>query len=308
MTCDPVHILMGIHNGAAYLPAQLGSIACQRGPRWTLTCSDDGSTDDSRAQITRFGHDWPGRVALQDGPARGFSRNYMGLIAGLHGSPGLVALADQDDAWFSDKLQRAATRLARVPPGRPALYCARRWVWDGAARVRRGTDSRVSAPSFRNALAENIAPGNTIVLNAAAVELARAAALLAGPVFAHDWWLYLLISGAGGLILADPARVLLYRQHATNAIGAGAGVRAQITRKHAVLRGAFRARVAGNIAAMQRCAMFLTPENRACLDQFAAARGKRLPTRLWALGQIAPYRQSGLGSVGFWGAVTLGKV
>nr|WP_309502425.1 glycosyltransferase [uncultured Roseovarius sp.] len=308
MTRDPVHILMGIHNGAAYLPAQLASIARQRGPRWTLTCSDDASTDDSRAQVARFGRDRPGQVTLQAGPEQGFSRNYMGLIADLPESAGLVALADQDDIWLPDKLQRAATCLSRVPPGQPALYCARRWVWDGAARVRRGPDIRVRAPSFRNALAENIAPGNTIVLNAPAADLARTAALLAGPVYAHDWWLYLLIAGAGGQILADPARVLLYRQHGGNAIGAGAGLRAQIARKHAVLRGIFRARIAGNIAAMQRCAMFLTPKNRLILEHFNKARSKPFPARLQALSQIAPYRQSGLGSVGFWGAATLGKV
>ncbi|UXX81819.1 glycosyltransferase [Roseovarius pelagicus] len=304
---DPVRILMGVHNGAPYLPAQLRSIAAQNGVTWTLTCNDDASSDESRSVITRFGQSHPGRVILKSGQRRGFSHNYLKLIAGLPECPGLVALADQDDVWCANKLRRAAIWLARVPAEQPVLYCARRWIWDGANEVRFGPDNRVKAPSFRNALVENIAPGNTIVLNAAAAALARTAARLTGPVFAHDWWLYLLISGAGGRILTDPSRVLFYRQHRTNAIGAGTGIRGLVARKHAVLRGVFRARIAGNIAAMQDCAAFLTPENYATLDRFTNARKKPFPARIWALGQVAPYRQSVSGSMGFWGAAALGK-
>ena len=131
---------------------------------------------------------------------------------------------------------------------------------------------------------------------------------LADGAFAHDWWLYQLISGAGGQIIGDPARVLLYRQHGGNVIGAGIGLRAQITRKRAVLRGAFRARVAGNLEAQHQCRAVLTPEARAQLDAFRAAQSARLLRRIWHLGQARPYRQHAAGSAGFWGAALLGKV
>lgn len=36
----------------------------------------------------------------------------------------------------------------------------------------------------------------------------------------HDWWCYLIVSGAGGNIFADPRAVVLYRQHSRNLVGA----------------------------------------------------------------------------------------
>ncbi len=35
----------------------------------------------------------------------------------------------------------------------------------------------------------------------------------------HDWWAYLLVTPAGGAVVADDKRPCLYRQHATNAVG-----------------------------------------------------------------------------------------
>ena len=305
---ERVDILMGIRDGARHLPAQLGSIAEQTGPHWHLTCSDDGSTDASCDILRGFSADYPGRVRVRRGPQSGFCANYLHMIAALPDDAGFVAFADQDDLWLPHKIARAQRALDRIPANVPALYCARRWIWDGGAGITAGPDGPARQPGFANALVENIAPGNTIMLNAAAARLARDMAPSAGAVFAHDWWLYLLISGAGGVILTDPARVLLYRQHGQNAIGAGAGIAAQLARKGAVLRGAFRARVGGNIAALDQCRHTLTSDNRAALDQFAAARMMPGIRRLEAFRQVRPYRQSRRATLQFWGAAALGKV
>lgn len=308
MTGEAIWILMGVRDGAAHLPAQLDSIAAQEGVRWRLVCSDDGSADGTRDLIAAFGRDRPGLVRLVPGPRAGFARNYLSLIAALPEDAGPVALADQDDLWLPAKLARARRSLARVPADRPALYCARRWLWQGGTGLRPSPEPLVRRTGFGNALVENIAPGNTIVLNPAAARLARQAAHLAGAVYAHDWWLYLLISGAGGHIIADPARVLLYRQHGGNAIGAGTGLAGWIARKRAVLRGDYASRIAGNIAAMQRCAGFLTPENRQALARFDTARSAPLWPRLTGLRAAGLYRQDTADAARFWGAAALGRV
>jgi hypothetical protein len=164
-------------------------------------------------------------------------------------------------------------------------------------------------PGFRNALIENIATGNSILLNPPAARLARGAAQRTGSVFAHDWWLYLLITGAGGNVAFDPgAPSLLYRQHEGNVIGGGQTASAQIGRKIKVLQGAFSDRIKGNLAAMEAVRDLLTPENQSVLDAFAQARNAPLPTRLTALRKIGPYRQTTLGNIGFWGAASLGRI
>ncbi len=79
----------------------------------------------------------------------------------------------------------------------------------------------------------------------------------------HDWWCYLMVSAAGGRIVADPEPVVLYRQHAANAIGAPAG---RARRALAALRrgsGAFMDLFRGHVAALEAHAGLLTPQARA---------------------------------------------
>lgn len=309
MAIRTITILMGVYNGGALLTSQLQSLAAQDDPDWRLIASDDGSTDDTKARIRDFSDEAPQEIHVLDGPGQGFSANFMSLIAGLRPQSGPVAFADQDDVWLNDKLTRGRAALEGADPSRPTLYCARRWIWWP------GTDQRWLPPlprrgaSFRNALVENIAPGNTIMLNPAAADLARRAALRTGDVFAHDWWLYLLITGAGGRVLVDEGPAcLLYRQHDGNAIGEGRAVSAQVRRKLAVLRGAFRDRLTGNFRAMLAIEDMLMPENAHLLRAFEAARQAPLPARLNGLRIVAPYRQTIGGTLGFWGAAFLGRV
>ena len=305
----PITILMGVYNGADMLAAQLHSFADQSDTDWRLVCSDDGSSDTSGDVIATFATKVAQEVMQTVGPGRGFAANYMSMIANLEPDCGPVAFADQDDVWLADKLERARMALAEADPARPALYCARRWVWQESDDTRVATPVPARTPSFRNALIENIAPGNTIVLNAVAARLARQAAARTGDVFAHDWWLYLLITGAGGQVIVDKgAPCLLYRQHGNNVIGGETGARAQVARKLKVLQGAFRARLAGNLAAMAAIDDLLTPENARLAQAFETARQSALPTRLAGLARVRPYRQTPLGNIGFWGAAVLGRV
>ncbi|MFN7050803.1 MAG: glycosyltransferase, partial [Gemmobacter sp.] len=121
---------MAVRNGAADLQAQLDSLVAQTHANWALVASDDGSTDDSRAILQRFAGDQAARhpVVVAEGPGRGFVRNFLSLLA-RPGLSGPVALCDQDDIWFPDRLERALARLAALPPDRPALYCSRRVNW-----------------------------------------------------------------------------------------------------------------------------------------------------------------------------------
>jgi glycosyltransferase involved in cell wall biosynthesis len=300
---------MGVYNGRAHLSAQLRSLAEQSDPAWQLICSDDGSVDETREGIAAFAKSVPQKVQLIRGPRRGFSANYMALIAGLEAEAGMVGFADQDDVWLADKLARARTALSAVASDCPALYCTRRFLWNPETDVRTQAAAPARPPSFRNALIENIAPGNTIVLNAAAARLARQAALRTGDVFAHDWWLYLLITGAGGQVIFDDGPPpILYRQHGGNLIGAGTGLGAQAARKLKVLQGAFAERLAGNLAAMLAVEDLLTAENAGIARDFEAARTATLPMRLAGLRRVGPYRQSRVGTFGFWGAACLGRI
>jgi hypothetical protein len=163
-------------------------------------------------------------------------------------------------------------------------------------------------PSFRNAIVQNIAAGNTIMLNRAGLDLARTAAMQTGPVAVHDWWVYQVLTGAGAQVIFDAEPVLLYRQHAGNLIGANRGPLATLRRLRHLFTGTFRTWNDLNIAALTRIAPRMTPANRALLHRFDAGRQQGAAGRIRMLRRTQVYRQGTLGQASLWAAALLGKL
>ncbi|MDZ4136517.1 MAG: glycosyl transferase, partial [Paracoccaceae bacterium] len=163
---------------------------------------------------------------------------------------------------------------------------------------------------FANALVQNVAAGNTIVLNRAALDLAQAASFAADAagIVAHDWWLYQLVTGVGGQVIRDPEPVLLYRQHAGNQMGRNDTVAAAIWRLRRILRGEFRDWNARNIAALRPLADRLTPENQALLAGFATLRWQAAAGRLCGLARLGLYRQTRRAGLAMWLAAGLNRL
>jgi len=304
-----VTILLALHNGARFLPVQLASIARQRGADWRLVVSDDGSADAGPQIVQAFGEARPHRrVELTRGPGQGAAANFLHLLRAAPEDAAFAAFCDQDDAWLPGKLARATARLADHSPWRPAVYCGRTVVCDEALRPVGLSPLFSRPPSFANALAQSIAGGNTMVMNRAALRLARAAAAEAGAVVMHDWWLYQLITGAGGTVIYDPVPQVLYRQHGANAVGANGGWPARLSRAGRVAQGVLRDWNGTNIAALSASAHRLTPANRAVLDAFAGARDAPLRARLAALSRLGIYRQTRGGNASYWCAAAAGLI
>jgi hypothetical protein len=223
--CSPrVGILLSARNGERFLQEQLDSLASQTHARWTLFWRDDGSTDATLSILHKFTRaQGDGRVFFVPGNGRlGVTQSYLHLLDRARRSGcDYFAFADQDDVWFSDKIARGLQALGVIPETTPGIYCARQVLVD--ARLRRiGQSPRFRRTHFRSAMTQNIATGCTIMLNSAGADLVLASR--PSPNVLHDWWCYLLISGANGTILADSSAVLMYRQHAQNLIGAPSGL------------------------------------------------------------------------------------
>lgn len=304
-----VAILLAVHNGGEHLPEQLASIAAQTHRGWVVLASDDGSRDGSRSVLEGFAREHP--LILLDGPCRGASENFLSLLRRLPAhrpDARWIAFCDQDDIWLPGKIGRALAALAPLPEDRPALYCSRTWIADAEGRPERLSLPSRRPPSFRNALVQNICRGNTILLNPAASALAVAAAAEVPGVAVHDWWLYQLVTGAGGQVVHDEEPTLLYRQHGGNAIGANNGLAARRKRLRQVLRGDLREWNDANIAALGASAHRLTERNRARLAAFAALRDGPLPRRLLGLARLGLYRQSRATTAALWLAAALRRL
>lgn len=217
-----VAILLSLYNGAPYLQQQLASLLQQTRADWTLYWRDDGSTDASVALMRQFaeqvGEDRCVELAAHNGEHMGVTASYAALLA--HTPPGsAIAFCDQDDVWFPDKLARGLSALASLPGQIPALYCARQTLTNGTLKPK-GLSPRLPEKScFLAAMTQNIATGCTLMLSPAARALLLQA--MPAPTFLlHDWWAYLMVTGAGGRVLTDNQPALFYRQHGQNAVGA----------------------------------------------------------------------------------------
>ena len=266
-----VAILLATYNGEKYLKAQLDSFVSQTHSDWALLWRDDGSNDGTRAVMQQFtatiGADRCSEITGTDGRI-GATASFMTLLRAAAGYP-LVAFADQDDVWLPEKLARAVAGLNTVPDSEPGLYCARHLVVDAELHPRGESYRLRRPPGFPDALVQNVVTGCTAMLNRAAATLIAATDPPAGSV--HDWWSYILVSAAGGRVIADDTPVILYRQHGSNAIGVTPSTLIRAFR--AMRRGpaAFSRQLHAHVAALQQRRDLLSPTARTRLDAVTTA-------------------------------------
>ncbi|WP_096788016.1 glycosyltransferase [Rhodobacter sp. CZR27] len=304
-----IAILLATYNGAANLDEQLESYAAQHLRPAMLIVSDDGSADATRERVAAFAarHPWL-EVRLIDGPCQGSAKNFLHLLGQVPPEADMIALSDQDDVWLPDKLARGARALAAEPADLPVLYGGSSWICDADLGNRRPYPLPQRAPGFRHALVQNIAGGNTMMLNRGGIDLLAEASREPGRLVVHDWWIYQIVSGAGGRVIFDPVPLLLYRQHGGNLIGANHGLAAKKRRLMMLLSGRFRQWNSINIRALRASAHRLTPENRRLLQEFDALRRAGPFNRLRRLNRIGLYRQGLPGSMSLWLAAVLGRI
>src|SRR5690606_38102924 len=138
---------------------------------------------------------------------------------------------------------------------------------------------------------QSIAGGKTMVMNRAAALLLRQSVARTEFV-SHDWWAYLMVTGAGGTVHYSPTPHVRYRQHGGNLVGENSSWLSRLQRVVALFRGRFRRWDDINAAGLHACADLLTEEARATLLQFDRMRGPNPVRRLRALRQAGAYRQT----------------
>lgn len=292
-----IAILMCTYNGEAFLREQLESFASQTCGSWKLYVSDDGSTDATRQILAQYQQRWGAeRLQVFDGPGQGFANNFISLLKRPAVKGRFYAFSDQDDVWFSDKLERSLACLVTTPAEKPALYCSRTQLVDSARNAAGYSPLFSRPPSFRNALVQSLAGANTMLINQAArdvlMQLPEGASIVA-----HDWLAYILVTGCGGTVIYDPQASLEYRQHGDNLIGANNSLKDRLKRLRKMLSGRFVKWNDANVQILRAMAPLLTQENRAILADFESGRRAGLSSRLCALRRSGVYRQTLVGNL-----------
>jgi len=199
-----IEVLLATFNGELYLSEFLASLCNQQGVRIHLRVSDDGSTDDTLAIVNSFKNKFAS-CKIYSGPQKGPSANFFSLIE--KSTYEFVALADQDDIWFPNKLLNSILHFKAEHI--PSLYT-------GSVCDLKGKSQGYDLYPLPISIMRNRAQGCTMVFNGALRDLL----LRINPdkLVMHDWAI-LLIAQLHGVIYFDSKPNMYYRIHRNNYIG-----------------------------------------------------------------------------------------
>lgn len=234
-----VCVLLATYNGMPWLTEQLDSLSSQDGVEVSVIVSDDRSTDSTLREVSIRLHSGHLKVLPSHPRFGNANRNFMRLVRDAPiGSAGYVALADQDDIWMRDKLQRAIGVLKSAKADAYSSDVIAFWPDGRSKPLGKGSPQRRFDHLF-----ESAGPGCTFVFTRACFLRIRAwvqenyTALQ--EVKVHDWVLYAYVREQRWRWVIDPQPGLRYRQHDRNELGANVGWRAALVRLRQVLSGPY---------------------------------------------------------------------
>jgi glycosyltransferase involved in cell wall biosynthesis len=222
-------VAMCTYNGARFVAEQLDSIAAQTRPPDELVVCDDRSTDATVERIREFARNAPFPVRLFENETNvGSTKNFGRAIELCDGD--FIAVADQDDVWLPEKLERLEQTLANGSTGLAftdgdvvdeSLRPLGQRVWQ---TLRFGEEEQrlfCEGRGFEVLLGHNVVTGAAMALKAEFKKL-----ILPFPndlthdgiPVLHDWWTALLIAAVGEVSFV-PQSLFKYRQHSSQQMG-----------------------------------------------------------------------------------------
>lgn len=277
-------ILLCTYNGEKYLGQQIESIMLQEFTNWIICASDDGSVDRTKSILEKYqkiiGQD---KFHIFDGPKRGYPHNFKFAATALNQDFDFYAFSDQDDIWLPHKLNMAIKTLivrhnARDLEAKPMLYASVTNIVDENNQFWRCSAIRRS-PDFAHSLVENISGGNTMVFNRSLWEL-----FIGLPdhldLVSHDWTVYQLVTGAGGIVHYDTTPSINYRQHDKNKLGTKFSFKGKVVRVLQFLNLSYKQEININLDALMTQEKHFTQSSQVLLRRFQTFRNGGIVQRL----------------------------
>jgi hypothetical protein len=185
------------------LAEQLRSIRDQSWPNWVCVISDDASSPARLADLQALTAEDERFVVSRSDRRLGFYKNFERALRMVPTEASFVALADQDDVWYSGKLASLREALVREPDAQLA-YSDMRIVDQHGAVI---SDTYWILRSNRSDDLISLLVANTVTGAASLVRRALLDVALPFPPPVgrpyHDHWLAICALAAGGLAYVD---------------------------------------------------------------------------------------------------------
>lgn len=201
-----ISIAMATWNGARYLEEQLDSFARQTRLPDELVVRDDQSEDETLAILDRFRSTAPFEVSIYQNQKRlGYARNFEAAMRDCTGH--LIFLSDQDDVWFTNKLERmesAASHSSAVVLMNDAVLTDSNLNEAGLSKLGQLRSAKRAENEF--------VMGCCIAVRKSFLDLILP---MEESYPAHDDWIVQIARGAGRLeVVEEPMQY--YRRHGSN--------------------------------------------------------------------------------------------
>lgn len=233
-----VAVLLAAFNGRQWLNEQIQSILTQEEVVVSLYISVDQSRDGTEDFVDQLSKHDPRIHVLPHGQRYGGAApNFYQLFKAVNFRQyDFIALSDQDDTWLPKKIITAIKNLQESKMDAYSSNITAFWP-DGKKLLIDKAQKQVQW----DFLFEAAGPGCTYVftknfaLDVQKFIIANWDSI--SKIGLHDWLIYAYARSNGYRWFIDPYSSMLYRQHATNQVGANVGTSAFLVRAKKVLNG-----------------------------------------------------------------------
>lgn len=219
-----VSIFLATYNGEKYLDEQLASLFNQTYKDFIVYVLDDCSTDNTLSILKQWKSKFPDKliVSCREGNSGKPQIPFLELAIN-HKESDYYMFCDQDDKWFSNKVQISVDSIKayeeQYSSDIPILLGTELTITDQDLVPFKKQKKQIDYKKYSSPnklICYNVFTGCTIIFNSA---LSNYISEIPENCPLHDWWLAFIASvlGVAGII---PEKTMFYRQHGNNVVGA----------------------------------------------------------------------------------------
>ncbi|MBE6755996.1 MAG: glycosyltransferase family 2 protein [Ruminococcaceae bacterium] len=214
-----ISVALAAYKGEDFIGEQLRSILSQLAPDDEVVVSDDFPEGKTKDVILEIGGE-DGRIRYIEGPGKGLIMNFENAINACTGD--YIFLADQDDVWLPDKVEKVCEKLEAGAD----LVLHNAMVTDGKLKIQDTSffKSHGTKTGYLNNLIRNSYMGCCMAFRKS----------LCGKIMPfpqnlpmHDQWIGLIAEKTGKVCLIDKP-LILYRRHGGNMTGGQTSLKKKI--------------------------------------------------------------------------------
>jgi glycosyltransferase involved in cell wall biosynthesis len=210
---DLVSIAMTTYNGERFLRKQLDSIYNQSYKNIEVVVCDDRSTDNTIQILEEYRNKYGTHVYVNESNV-GFLRNFEKALTLCQGK--YIALADQDDIWLPNKIERLVNNIG----GFTLIFSDAQYIDENDSVFSPSIMKFIGAPNltgkpFRILTFGSYITGCTILFKRELLSIALP--IPEGECY-HDWWLSMIACKQNGIFYINEPLVN-YRRHEANTLG-----------------------------------------------------------------------------------------